>query len=152
MKKRLFLVYAAVLMLCCTACGKSKTPITAADFTNQMESAGFDIQDATGQFAEGEVESVTLAMCENYQLEFYVLPSKEQAAGAYEQNRTSFENVQGAKSSHVSVTLGNYGYYYRVVDDRVFLISYIDNTLLYCVADSAYADEIKEYAKEAGYL
>ena len=75
MKKKI-LIPALILIcsLCLAACGKAWIPATAEDFSSRMEEDGYDIVDATDQFAQGDVESVTLAVGEDYQMEFYVLP------------------------------------------------------------------------------
>lgn len=151
-KKRYPLAAVLALVLFCSGCGSSKTPITVQEFTDKTEESGFVLVDAADQFEEGSVESVLLAVGENYQLEFYVLPSTDQASSAFSQNRETFESAAGSVSSHKSVSLGNYSYFYQTTSENFYLVSVIDSTMIYCVAPKDYADEIKTLVKELGYL
>ena len=151
-KKILIPVLIFVCSICLTACGKDWTPATAEDFSYQMEENGYNIVDATDQFEEGEVESVTIAVGEDYQMEFYILPSAEQASSAFAQNKEAFEDAKGNTSVSKSVSVGNHGYCYQTTNGQFYFAAVINNTMLYCVAPKDYADEIKEYAERLGYL
>ena len=87
MKKVIFLFLLA-LVLTSAGCGfKNRTPLTADEFVTKMEAEGFTLVDATDQFEPGIVEAVQLAVGEDYQIEFYVVPTVEQAQRAFEQKQ-----------------------------------------------------------------
>lgn len=153
LKKKIMLpVLTLVCSICLTACGSDWTPVTAEDFSSKMEADGYAITDATDQFEDGAVESVTLAVGEEYQIEFYVLPSAEQASAAFAQNKENFEDEKGNASASKSVSMGNHGYCYQTTNGQFYFASVVDNTMIYCVAPKEYKDEIKEYAESLGYL
>lgn len=152
-KKKLLLIAAllfSVLML--VSCGKPKTAISDANFKKAMDKLGFYMEDAAYQFEEGEVESVTLASNGDYQIEFYVLPSAEQAKSAFLHNKSIFEEDAGNISSHFSASLENYNIYTQASNNKYYAVSTVDNTMMYCVADLDYKAEITAIIKEFGYL
>lgn len=151
MRLKVLLVYVLVIGLFLTACG-SKTALTNDQFIEKMEAAGYQIVDASNQFGEGDVEAVTLAMMdEKYQIEFYVLPSNDQTVGAFNNNKSSFEQMKGSGASTSEVNLGNYNYYGLSTGEGYYVVSRIDNTMIFINASAEYKDEIKEVLKELGY-
>lgn len=136
-----------------TACDTSKTALTAEQFSEQMSQSGYETADVTEQFSEEKaVESVTLAINENYQIEFFVLSSNEIATSSFEKNKTDFEAIETNSSSYKSISGNNYIYYYRTTDDLFCLVSQVENTMIYVLTDKMYADEIKETIKHLGYI
>lgn len=151
MKLKALCVCVVVIALLLTACG-SKTALTNDQFAEKMEAAGYQIVDATDQFGEGEVEAVTLAIKDDvYQIEFYVLPSNDQAVSAFNGNKSDFEQMKTSGSSTGEVSLGNYSYYGLTTDEGYYVVSRIDNTMIFINTSSEYKDEIKDVVKELGY-
>ncbi|MBN2794735.1 MAG: lipoprotein [Clostridia bacterium] len=147
--KKFVLILGLVLIL--SGCESDKTPTTVEDFLDYANAMEMKTVDATGQFPEGAVESVTIAYNDKFQVEFYIVPTEEQAKDAFDQNVTAFENAFTGSSSHVSTELGNNGSYAATDDNYYYLVSRIDNTFFYVVAEKAYKDEIKDYLEHFDY-
>ena len=136
-----------------TACDTSKAALTAEQFSEQMSQLGYETADATEQFSKEEaVQSVTLAMNENYQIEFFVFSSNDIAASSFKTNKTDFEEIESNSSSYKSISGNNYIYYYRTTDDLFCLVSQVENTMIYVLTDKTHAKEIKETVKNLGYI
>jgi len=151
MKKRILgvlLVVSMLLILC--GCSK-KDPITADSFKLTMEDLGYKITDATGQFAGQPVDSVQLALKDDYQIEFYVVSSVDQAQSAYNQNKTNIENVKTSSSSMKSIELKNYSYYSVTTGEKYYVVSRVDNTFIYIAAPVKDKDEISDIVSKLGY-
>lgn len=151
MKKTACLFLVFLLLLGLTACGESKKPINAEDFISRMEGKGFQIVDATDQFEAGATKSVTIALNDNYQIEFYVLPSTDQATAAFNTNKSSFETMEGNGSSHVSKNIGSYSYYSLTTSEGYYVTARIENTFLYATVAAEYKSEVGGIIKELGY-
>ncbi|HOC06944.1 MAG: hypothetical protein ACOX21_00600 [Bacillota bacterium] len=149
MKKIAVLLLLVTLVLATAACGGSRTPLTAPQFVSKMEAAGFIVVDAADQFPEGVVEAVYLAVGENYQIEFYVVPSVDQAKRAFEENKSDFEALSGGATKYASVN--NYSYYTKTTSDGYYVVSRTDNTFIYVSADAQYKKEISGIIEDLGY-
>ncbi len=151
MKQRILIVYVLAAVLLLTACG-SKTALTNDQFIEKMEAAGYQIQDAIDQFGEDVLESATLAMMDDkYQIEFYVLPTSDQAAAAFSNNKSNFQLLEDAAKNTSSLNTNTYNYYALTTNEGYYVVSRIDNTLLYVQTSAEYKDEIKKIIKELGY-
>lgn len=151
MKKALTLLL-LILVLTSTACNlKSRIPITAQEFVAKMEAAGFDLVDATNQFEAGKVDAVYIAVGENYQVEFYVVPSVDQAKGAFATNKSNFEEEVTGSSSNKTIEVKNYSSFTQTASDTYYVVSRTDNTFIYVVADADYKKEISELISDLGY-
>jgi hypothetical protein len=119
----------------------------------QMKDLEYTMTDATNQFKEGLVDSVQLAKNDKYQIEFYVVPSIEQAKNAYQENKTNIEKAEKAASvtSHKSVSVKNYSYYKATTGDLYYVISRVDNTFIYAVIPVKYKNEAADTIAELGY-
>jgi len=157
MKKRVLLllavITAATLLAACTT---KKTPITAATFRAEAEAAGFTVQDSAYQLDAGSVEDYLIAYKGSvndidFQIEFAVVPTVEQAQNAYQENKADFEAAKGTVSSYSSVSIGNYSYYKQDSAGRYCVISRIDNTFIYIDTASTYKKEINDFLKKIGY-
>lgn len=150
LKKIMVLSIFVVLMLVLTGCG-DKVAITPDSFKSTMEAKGFDIVDATTQFEEGDVEKVYIALNENYQIEFYLVATEEQAIVAYNTNKTNFENTKSNNNIETSVSLGNNSKYTLSTGGKYNVVSRIENTFIYVSTDDIYKEEISSILKELGY-
>ena len=116
-----------------------------------MEAAGFTLVDAADQFEEGRVESVHIAVGENYQVEFYIVPSVEQAKRTFAEKKASIEAAKGSASSNKSFQVANYSSFSQTSDGIFSLVSRTDNTFIYFNAGSEYKKEISDIIKDLGY-
>lgn len=151
MKKVATLLLLLTLVLATAACGGDpRTPLTANAFVSKMEDAGFLVVDAADQFEEGLVEAVHLAVGENFQIEFYVVPTVDQAKRAFEENKSDFEALSGGGVTK-SVSAKNYSYYTKTTSDAYYVVSRTDNTFIYVAAEAEYKKEISDIIENLGY-
>jgi len=139
-----------ILALVFTGCG-NKTALTADGFKSTMESKGFTVKDATGQFGKGIVDKVYIALNKNYQIEFYSVPSEEQAINAFNQNKANFEKLKSSANVNTDVSLGNSSKYTLNSGGKYNVVSRISNTFIYLSVDSANKSEVDTILKDLGY-
>jgi len=151
MKKTGFIILLVLLTVAVWGCGGTKTPLTADEFTAKMAEAGFEIMDAYDQFEEGTVEVALVAGNNNYQIEFYIVPTEDQAISAFNQNKSTFEDAKGNSSSNTSVNFAHYGAYKMTSGGMYYVISRIDNTFIYVVTDVENKESLNEILKALGY-
>lgn len=140
-----------VISLLVVGCGATKTPISKDVFGEKMSSLGMTIVDATDQFKVGDVESVSIAEGDGYQIEFYVVPSEDQAISAFKENQTRFELLKGSLSTSASKSIGNGAFYSLTTDDQYYFVSRIDNTFIYIEATKSKKEKIEEAIKLINY-
>lgn len=133
-----------------TGCA-SKEAVSVEVFNEVMEEKGYEIIDASEQYSEDVIEAISLALCEDYQIEFYVFSDSAAAAATYNQNKSLFEEERGTASVHIAKSIGNYSYFNMSSDGIFYLLARVDNTMLYVVADADYKGEIEKIIKELGY-
>ena len=158
MKKLSFPAFLVLLVLIFTmlpGCQMSRMPISANEFKTRAEAAGYFVQDALDQFPEGAAETYLIAFVGGdaieYQIEFAVTSTTEQAVSAYRQNRSDFEAQKGSFSSDTSVSVGNYSYYKLTSNGKYSVISRIENTFIYVNAPAEHKDAIVEFLNSIGY-
>lgn len=151
MKKRILGVLLVVgMLLVLSGCSK-KEAITADGFQSVMEDSGYTITDVTGQFKGQPVDSVQLATKDDYQIEFFVVPTVDQAQNAYNQNKSTFENEEKSSSTKKSAEMKNFSYYTMTSGGVYYVVSRVDNTFIYLHAPEKYKDQISEIISELGY-
>ena len=133
-------------------CSSTRTTLTAQQFQSKTEQMGYAIADATDQFEEGAAEVVLLAVKEDHQIEFFVFPSSDAAAQNYSQNMETVKQKSATLSSHKEVNMSNYDYYIRTTSDGYYVVSRIDNTMLYSAVSEEATDAAKESILALGYL
>lgn len=132
---------------------EKKDSISADDFTKAMEDKDLTVEDATDQFEdEDAVLKCLLASTDDYQIEFYILRNGDQAMIAYNNGKEGFEeSFSGTGSSHSEVKISNYSKFTMTTGEGYYVLSRIDNTLIYVEADKEYKDEIKDLLESVGY-
>jgi len=140
-----------LMILLCTSCATSKTPVTSEAFKEIMEDEGYDIYEITDQYEEGQFDSAQIAMKDDYKVEFYVLPTDDAAISMYNINKSDFENLKGSNSANKYVEVGNYGFYELTTGDGYYALSRVDNTLVFIKTDKENKDEMKKVLKNLGY-
>lgn len=126
-KKLISIILVTVLStLCFTGCNplKNKKETTVEKFTDVLKEMGYDVQDATDQL-EGaeEIESVTIALNEDYQIELYIFKSAKEAKEGYSNIKKTFDDeiANSSKSLKKSASLKNYSYYKVTTDDTYYV-------------------------------
>lgn len=150
MKKALTMFLAVFCLIGLTACGK-KEAVSLEKFNALMEEEGYTIADATGQVAPEQITAISLAMNDYYQIEFYVFTDADAAASTYVHNQNIFEGYKSGGYVDVYKNIGNYNYYALTSNGVYYLISRIDNTMIYVVADAGKSSEVNAVVKKIGY-
>lgn len=145
---------AAVVIGISIMANKEKTPISANQFKNVMTQKGYEITDATSQFAQYDyVKQVYVAgnSYTSYQIEFYELADETTALGFYNNNATTFQNQKSSSSAETNVNGKNHSKYTLSSSGKYMVVSRIDNTVVYLSVNDTYKDEVKSILKELGY-
>jgi len=149
--KSVFCVGSCVLAVLC-GCGVAlRTPLTAQGFREHMESAGFEVGDATEQFATEGALTVYVAMNDLYQVEFYEFDDEFLCEASFLATKTNMEDIRGAGSSHTSLEYANYNSYFLTTKDGYYVASRTDATLLYAAVPLDQKEELRKLVAELGY-
>lgn len=132
---------------------KEKTPVKAEEFRTTMESNGFKVVDVTSQFAQynGYMNTAYVAQKDEYQIEFFVLSSLDNAVSMYNTNKAKFESQKANASGSYETSIKNYSVYSITTNGKYKYVSRIDDTLIYIDADTTYQGDIKAIVKKLGY-
>ena len=154
MKKKtiLFGVIFLLALITLTGCGNKKA-ITTEKFKNLAKSNNLEILNATDEFENySQVKEATAAFKNNeWQVEFYVLDTKESAVGMFNTNKNIFDNSKNGVSSNFSVSLKNFESYTLKTDGYYKYVARIDNTLVYANVKETYETNAKAFIKKLGY-
>ena len=151
MKKKIALL--GIMLLLVTACSISKSEISKEKYTKIAEKNKLIVVDVLDQFAGNEeMESATVAASpENWQVEFYVLDSKEAAKKMYNKNKEEFEAISNVKKIETNMNGTNYEKYTQETEGLYMVLTRVDNTLLYVKAPDNAKEPINSFIKELGY-
>ena len=151
MKKKIVLL--GIMLLLVTACSISKSEISKEKYTKIAEKNKLIVVDVLDQFAGNEeMESATVAASpENWQVEFYVLDSKEAAKKMYNKNKEEFEAISNVKKIETNMNGTNYEKYTQETEGLYMVLTRVDNTLLYVKAPDNAKEPINSFIKELGY-
>lgn len=150
-KKIILGVLCLLMVFVLTGCGK--TAISTSDFKSKADNNGYTTKDVTSQFqSTGIVKEATLAMSnEGYQVEFYVLSSKDNATSMFNTNKTTFETYKSGATSEGSTNLGDTQTYSLTTSSKYMYLCKVDTTLLFVNVDVKYKDKVKSFVKDLGY-
>lgn len=157
MKKFLIIVMVILLIIIAALVSlgglvKERDALTAGEFTSIMESKDFIIVDAGSQFANYDyIESATLAINENYQIEFYVLSDENYAGRFFANNKEKFESEKGTMSTSSSVNFANGAKYTLNTDGKFKVVTNIENTVIYLDVNESNKSEVESLLKEINY-
>lgn len=149
MKKGLLMCLAGIMVLLFVGCS-GKTALSDEDFRTKMEAKEFELYDVTEQFG-GQAESVTVATNGDYQVEFYVMPSVEDAEYSYNLNKETFEESAGSASVNTTASMANYSTYTLSTGETYSVVSRVDNTFIYCNVEASHKSDIEQIVKDLGY-
>ena len=131
----------------------SKKAISTNEFRNKASNYNFEVVDVAGQYADyGYVKEATVAKSSNnWQVEFYVLSTNDNAKNMFELNKTTFEESINTSSKHSSASIGNYSTYSLTTENNFMYICRIDNTLIYLNIPKGYEKQAQTFIKDLGY-
>lgn len=151
--RRMIVMLLCVVMIAgmMTGCQK-KIPQTAAEFTQIMETAGLAVRDNTGNGDENDKLTAKLyAIDENYTIEYYAFEDSGAAQRVYNSNYRTFDEENPVKTLSAKMTTSRYDYCAFTAGGQFYVIARIENTLVGCVADAEYKQEILSHIKALGY-
>ena len=135
-----------------TGCG-DKNLLQVEDFKNIIEKDDLTFVDVTSQYAGANyIQSASVASSNgDWQIEYYVLDSENNARNMFNTNQSIFESLNNGNYASTSVSLNNYSTYSLTIQDTYMYLCQVDNTLLYVNVDKDYTDEVKAIIKKLGY-
>lgn len=146
--RKIALPLVLLLMVLVMGCS-DKTPVTVDEFKQTMEKAGYTIHDASSQFKE-EAQSVTVAIKDGYQVEFFVLKSEEGTAASFASNKNRLEPLEGGNVK-TSVTTSNYNSYNLTTKDQFYGVYRVGHTMIYLRVPKEQKDAVTGLVKALGY-
>lgn len=138
---------AAVLLV--TVCavllaGCGRADLTAAEFFDAAQTAGFTAEDVTAEL-EGNVESAVLAYTDTAQAEFYVVASQRQARQAFDENHAALSAAQPAPDTDQNDKWAG------EVAGEYHVVSVAQKTFLYMIAPIEEKEQVDSFLKTIGY-
>jgi len=115
-----------------------------------MEDAGFEVFDMTEE-TQGEVAAWKLATGDQFEIEFYVFETDQQARQAYNQIKRHIEDGAGNVRSHSEVNLANYGRFRMTSGGMFSVVSRIEHTLVFVNTDADNRDDVDAILERLGY-
>lgn len=150
--KKIKLLICMSMLLFVTGCLK-KNLISCDDFTEILKDNSYTVTDISEQYTTYDyIKNVVIAQSDDgFQIEFYVLESKDSAKKLFNNNLSKFESLKEGSSTEVSTNMINYSTYALTSGGYYMYISRVDNTLLYVNVDEQYKSEVKDIVKKLGY-
>ncbi|MBQ8165246.1 MAG: hypothetical protein IJZ94_05480 [Clostridia bacterium] len=109
-----------------------KTPVDAAEFTDRLESLGYQV--------ESYSEDTLRAYNKNFELFFHISDTEEEAEELYNSIKEDFEDKKTEKCSYSSWPDS----YQLKTNNAFYLVCCVENTLLIAEVPAEYADEVKD--------
>lgn len=153
MKKRYFLglIVCFSLLLLLSGCGK-KTAISTSKFISIAEKHNLQVENIISKIETStNIDDAVMVGNDNWQIEFYVINSEDDAIAIFENNKNIFEESKSGSSAYSSVNMVNYSTYSLESNDEYKYLCRIDNTFLYVNVDKIFKDSVKNFINEIGY-
>jgi len=145
MKKKFLILVAFLLtgIIALSACALRKTAITAEEFLEKAEAAGFKIDEYVSE------ECVyALKYGNEIEIEFIVYSSIANAKYIFSSEKYELEWYSGSSSS---VSALNYEYYKITSGGFFYVVFRVDNTFVYAWAYAKHKNEVNDFLKSIGY-
>lgn len=149
--KNIFFISILVLFSFMLAGCNEKEKLTTGNFKTKMEEQGYIVTDATNQFDTTTIDTVYIGVKNNYQIEFYTVPTDSQAITAFEQNKTNFQVNKTDTSIETSSSKDNYAKYTLETDTTYYVTSRVNNTYIFIKTDKQNKSDVDETLKNLGY-
>ena len=153
--KKIFVVFSLLLALfAVTGCSLfSKKAVTSSRFKTVAENNNLTIIDAKSQMSEYEfiLEALIAKAADDWQIEFYVLSTNNEAKDMYDTNRKKFEDSKSGTVKEKFMTVREYSMYDLESGGYYMHLTKVDNTLLYVKVPSNYKENAKKIIKDLGY-
>ncbi|MDO5602245.1 MAG: hypothetical protein Q4G07_05695 [Oscillospiraceae bacterium] len=134
------------------ACGQQRSALTAEEFAKKASEASYTTSDRTADM-NGYVEACILAQKPEYQVEFFIVATDEQAARAYENNVAKLEEAKAAseKSTEEKGGSGEDLRYEVTTDTEYLAVSRIGKTFVFTRAPLSQKEEVISFLKTLPY-
>ena len=129
---------------------KEKESISALEFKEKMTDMGFVVRDATTAYPE-LAEHIYLADNGFFTVEFYDAEDEAGARYIYNTLEGNLESAKDGSYDETTVTFKNYSKRVLSADDKYFVISRIDDTVVYVEENSKHKSDIKDVLEQLGY-
>lgn len=134
-----------------TACQK-KVPQTPDGFTQIMENTGLEVRDDTDTNDDDSPLTAELcAISEGYMIEYYAYEDSNDAQNVFHSNYNSFDEEYPTKTLSTRVNTNRYNYFAFTSGGEFVVVARIENTLVGCIADAEYKQEILTHMEALGY-
>ena len=155
MKKRIYLLFTCIIsILLLTGCF-TKKEITTEKFKEIAEKRNYQIADVIDQYSSSSsIKEATVARNQekDFQIEFYVLDSEENATNMFNNNEAIFRDDESNKMvTQYKTTMPNYSIYKVTINGKYKYLCRVNKSFLYINADEENKTEIEEFVKEMGY-
>ncbi|MBE5932364.1 MAG: hypothetical protein E7263_02950 [Lachnospiraceae bacterium] len=146
-------IVAAASVILLFVIDREKESMTANEFCDEMEDEGYILVDVTSQYEAYGIDEAYIAVEQNqeYQIEFYELPSVSRAENMFATNKQNFKDRAGSSRVTSSYGFGNYDVYSLQSNGDFMYLCRVDNTLLYIDVDDSYKNEVREIIDELDY-
>ena len=151
--KKLTLVYLIALsftIIWTVGCTK-KHAIDEETFTKIMSEEIFSIQDTTEKNNSPFIIQSFTAENENFTVEFMITSNDQYAIQIYNQIKNNFESKKGTVSAQSSLSLKNRASFRLNTGGIYYLVSRIDNTLIFVITESKNKENVDDIIKKIGY-
>ena len=151
--KRIFTIIICFVMISfVTGCSKKK--ISIEKFNEIMKEKGYKISDDIK--LDNEEETVKKYSIVNdpdnkYMIQFYQFDSHEDAKLVYHKMRLELYSIPVKGSTSGSIERKKYYKFVLTNDDKYYIVSVIDNTLLFAYTKVENKNELKNFVKKIGY-
>lgn len=141
-----------VLTLSLSAC-KSKDPINASTFQEELETQKYTVQDITSEYAEhAHILKALGAQTNDVHIEFFEIDNKDNAAAMFSTNKKTIEGYKtGSGASDASVSNGSYEKYAVTTSEAYYTVVRVDKTMIYAYSTRDSKDTLKDIIKKLGY-
>ncbi|MFV0399474.1 MAG: hypothetical protein ACK5LX_02490 [Oscillospiraceae bacterium] len=143
----IFLIFA--LLATFTACSP-KDPITKDTFIQQMEADGYEMVDISDQYDSTVITSATIALKDDYQVEFYEFSKESDASAAFANQQAALEPMSGGASTFSS-TAANYSKYQLTTSDTFYAASRVGSTMIYAEVPKEMKGDVNTRLEALGY-
>ena len=143
--------FGLILALCLLVGCSAKTPLTAEEFTDLMEQAGYQIYDGSVENQGVMVFLPAVDPDDRFDIEFYVFYSSETAEYAFDGIKAGLKSQNGVWYMTTDIAAANYSRYSGTQNDIYYIVSRIDNTIIYVMTEAENKNEVNETLKTLGY-
>ena len=150
MKKIILFVFAVVISLFLTGCGVKKE-LSAEEFTKTMSEQGFTVNDYTDLVKEQNQEKLLIAKKSEYEIDFQVYKTEDDAKKAFSGNKKAFKNYKNKNSVEKSKKINNYEKYTLELSDRYDAVIRNGKTLIYASINLQHKKDLNNVISNMGY-